>query len=238
MDAPQVNEKLEYLKIGFAFAGTLIGALIGAPLIEQFKARLGAREAWKAQSHEIVGTLRLIMGIVGAFDELRREAFGATDEVPRISMPALSRLRQFDFAQFDANVGKLAVLHPNDSKRSAVAQRLVQHLLVLRSHFRQLQTLEPITGVDLAQRSKFLGLSEMDTETLRRHDKRRVDLGRFLIGIYATRLGIQPMSLMIDTEIFQFEDAMSRYDLEESRRELAEQIAKFKHQAADRGDAQ
>ena len=84
-----VNEKVEYIRIGFAFAGALLGELLGTPFIEWFKDRLGAKRQWKTQRKDIVGTVRLTMGILRAFDELRIEAFGYPWEAVSFSLSVI-----------------------------------------------------------------------------------------------------------------------------------------------------
>lgn len=113
---PPSNPSFEYLKLALAFFGTLFGAIIGTPFIEWCKDKLGARRSWETQRNEIIATIRLILGLVQAFRELQRAAFGGP--AIEVSNTALKRLGKFDFKLFDENLTKLSALHPEESSRA------------------------------------------------------------------------------------------------------------------------
>ena len=213
---PPVNEAIEYVKVGFAFGGALLGSILGTPLIEWFKDRLGASRQWKTQRNEIVGTIRLIAGILAAFNEHRIAAFGHSWDRVKYSERGFERLLAFDFALFNDSLAKLSALQPEDSARSAVAQRLIQHLVVLKGYFQQLQAIQAISITRIPDKSTYLGLSEEDVSLLKESDGKYTDFQRFLCGIYARRLGIDALSLAVDHEIVKFERAMHDHDLQQS----------------------
>lgn len=231
-----VNETLEYIRIGFAFSGALLGALIGTPLVEWFKDQLGARRQWKTQRHDIVGTLRLTLGVLRAFAELRAEAFGLPGQPVVVSIPAFRRLAEFDLACLDSHSLKLSSLHPDDSARSAVAQRLVQHLFVLKTYLRQLQCLELVPITRMPENEVYFGLSDDDQSTLNASDAKYVALQRFLAGIYAQRLDINPLSLIVDEEVVNHEFAMASHDAAASQQELERHIREYRR-ATNKPDA-
>ena len=224
MSTPSANDTVEYLKIGFSFGGALLGAIIGTPLIEWFKDHLGAKRQWKTQRNDIVATIRLISGILRGFDELRAEAFGFRWAECEYSQGGFERLSKFDFTLLDESLSKLSALHPEESSRSAAAQRLIQHLVVLKIYFQQLQTLPPVEITRIPGMTKCLGLSVEDMEILKLSDQKYIAFQRFLGGIYARRMGIDALSLSIDREIMAFEDAMAQHDQDEIQERLRKSL--------------
>ena len=74
-----------------------------------------------------------------------------------------------------------------------------------------------------------------DEALLKESDKKYTAFQRFLCGIYAKRIGIDTISLAIDPEIMQFEQAMNEYDLQQSMDEgqrLMEQYKKMRTEDA------
>jgi hypothetical protein len=217
------EQEIEYLKIGLTFLGTLLGAIIGAPVVERIKDRLLAKRQWIVQRNEIVNSIRLIMGIFGAFDQLRVAAFGPRGSGTRVTMDASSlvpiiqfsasafqRLSKFDLSLVDPVLAKLSALHPDESQKSAVAQRLITHLLVTKANFLHLQTFEPISMTDVTTRTESLCLSDQDTQSIQVSDEEYDGLLIFLEGLYAPRLGIKSFSLTADREIISAEFAILR----------------------------
>ena len=225
---PPINETIEYVKVAFAFGGALLGSILGTPLIEWFKDRLGASRQWKTQRNEIVGTIRLIAGILSAFNEHRTAAFGYSSDRIEYSERGFDRLVNFEFTLLNESLAKLSALQPEDSARSAVAQRLIQHLVVLKGYFQQLQAIQAIRITRIPDKSTYLGLSEEDTFLLKESDKKYTAFQRFLCGIYAKRLGIDAVSLAIDQEIIKFERAMHDHDLQQSMEEGQRLLAQLK----------
>jgi hypothetical protein len=118
MNGTGVNATLEYLKIGFAFSGALLGAIIGTPPVEWFKDRLGAQRQWKTQRNEIVATIRLIFGMLQAFREIQIDAFGLVDDTDlnceQYSPSSFARLAKFDFKLLTDCLLKLSALQPKE----------------------------------------------------------------------------------------------------------------------------
>lgn len=232
MSTPSANDSLEYLRIGFAFSGALLGSILGTPLIEWFKDQLGARRHWKSQRSEIIGTVRLVTGILSGFHEMRIEAFGRLETV-ELSESALARLAMFDFALLDDSLVKLAALHPADSSRSAAAQRLIQHIVVLKSYFQQLQSVQAVALTRIPDKTSCLSLSSSDREILEGSDNKYVAFQRFLGGIYARRLEIDPISLTTDREIINFERALKEHDVNETLEKARRLFAKYKESKSE-----
>jgi hypothetical protein len=249
LQAP-VNPQIEYLKIGFTFAGTLLGTMIGAPLLEAIKDRLLANRQWTTQRNEIVTSIRLIKGIFGAFDQLRIEAFGrkglgmrtsidATALVPIIqfSEAAFQRLSKFDLSVVDPHLAKLSALHPDESQKSAVAQRLIVHILITKSHFQHLQTFEPISITDMTTRAKSPSLSDSDCASIQASDEKYNDPDIFLEALYAKRLGIKSFSLTADSEIMSAERKLSQLRADKAMSEYDKKRAEYLAEFGDHADS-
>jgi hypothetical protein len=225
-----VNDTLEYLKIGFAFSGALLGAIVGAPLVELFKDRIGAKRQWENQRNEIVSTIRLILGILNAFDNVRKQAFGkvalASTASLEISPVHFARLKKFDFTAFNDSVVKLSALHPEESKKSAAAQRLIEYLFSLKSYFECLQVVTPISVTRYEDKTTYLSLTENHQEFLKASDDEFRSLRRFLKEIYAQRMGIDRYSFTLDQEISKFEMDLANFYVEEAKRSLLEEYQK------------
>ncbi len=239
---PSSTADFEYLKLALAFFGTLFGAMIGTPFIDWCKDKIGARRSWETQRNEIIATIRLILGLVQAFREIQKAAFeGPTGEV---SSAALKRLQKFDFKLFDDSLMKLSALHPEESSQSAAAQRLIQHLVVAKLHLEQVQDISPVaitkisaTPVRILENGRptfipdkpnCLSIAEEDQKIIQSSDDAYVALTRFLSGIYAPRLGIEPMSLILDKEIIEFEHKMSEYDRLRQQQILEDALTEYR----------
>lgn len=72
-----------------------------------------------------------------------------------------------------------------------------------------------------------LSLTKEDQELIEASDKKYVAFTRFLYGIYAHRLGIKPISLILDEEIMKFEQEMSDYDLTRHQQILEDAITAY-----------
>jgi hypothetical protein len=214
------NESLEYLKIGFAFGGALLGSVIGTPMVEWFKDLLGARRTWKNQRREILSTIRLILGILRAFYEIRASAFGPKAEEPSYSERGFARLRKFDFSLFNQSMVKLSSIHPDDSAHSAIGQRLIQHLIVVQSHFEQMQSIKAISIRKTNENPSGFDLRDVDKIILVEAETKYLELNYFLRGLYAQRLGIKPKSLMIDDEIRDFENKIAKHVASQSTKKM------------------
>jgi hypothetical protein len=210
---------IEYYKIGFAFLGALLGAAVGTPFVEWFKDKLGARRQWENQRNEIVSTLRLILGILKAFDEIRWKAFkNVSSALPaemKISAFDFERLNKFDFILFDQSLAKLSALSPEESRKSAAAERLIQYLLSLRSYFEGLKGLVPVSLDGRQQGTSYLSLAEIDRVMVMHSDHEFMAFKRFLLGLYAERFGIDEDSLVYDHDIMDFEKTMLDEDIKE-----------------------
>lgn len=233
----EATENIEYLKIAFAFGGALVGGAIGTPLIEWFKDRLGAKRQWKTQRNEIVATLRLMIGILEAFRELRISAFGWPGAPVEFSHSGFESLKLFDFTLFNNSLVKLSALHPDDSSRSAVGQRLVQYLIVLGVRFRQLQSITPVIVTQWRDKATYPSLSEDDQKTLQESDQEFDEFKSFLYILYARRLGIDQLSLILDKEVSEFIDAMRQARIKNKVDELHRLQAQTNSVAGEKGSA-
>ncbi len=241
-------QQIEYLKIGFTFLGTLLGAIIGAPIVDRIKDRLLAKRQWIVQRNEIVNSIRLIMGIFGAFDQLRVEAFGPRGSATRVTMDASSlvpiiqfsgsafqRLSKFNLSVVDPVLAKLSALHPDESQKSAVAQRLITHLLVTKAHFLHLQTFEPISITDVTTRPC---LSDDDAQSIQASDEEYYALLLFLESLYAPRLGIKSFSLTADREIIVAELAILAARADNASRQLEVKLQDYRTKCGDQTNSE
>jgi hypothetical protein len=224
---PPSGETFDTLKTVLTFVAGMFGAVLGTPVIEWFKDRLGAKRQWQNQQNEIICTVRLVMGILGAFHDIREKAFpDVTDEIligrASVSKLEFELLKKFDLHIISESIPKLSALAPADSKRSQAAQRFIEHLVTVRSYFEALQTIVPIDVVSLSTGEPGLGLLESDKKLVRDGDQCFTHCKQFLAGYYGPKLGFKSFSTILDPEIWEFEDRIRAYELEAGQKKIRE----------------
>jgi hypothetical protein len=201
------DPNLDYIRVAFVFAGALLGGVLDTPIIELFKDRLGESRRWNTQKADIISSLRLVMGILDAIEEVKAEAFGVLysgassypNNVPKYSKSAFSRLKNFNFKLIDESIQKLSAVHPKESTKSAVSQRMVQYLLVIRGHLDEVKKVSP-------QNVQFSGSSFVldpdDNDVLKSYDKISRGFHIYVSGVYADTMGITKTSIILDKKVF------------------------------------
>jgi hypothetical protein len=217
-----------YIQIAFTFAGGLLGAAVGNPIVEWFKDRLAAQRHWQTQQEEIVSTIRLIGGVIEAFREIEKDAFCWTDrasvEEPLSYYPrGCARLANFDLTLIDQSLNKLAALHPVESRQSAIGQRLIHHLMVLKTDFEEIKKIGPVKRSSPEEK---LPLSIDASRLITESEERVWYFEQFLSELYAKRMGIDGLSLIYDLEVRSFDRRLRQQRNDAKREELAEQMKK------------
>jgi hypothetical protein len=186
----------------------LFGGLVSVPLAEVWKDTIGAGRQWRTQRSEIITTLRMVLGLLDAFSQVRGEAFEPIEGLPlsfKFRKEAAERLCRFNLEFIDTSLLKLAVLHPKQSERSGAAQRLIQEIVVLRGHCEQVKLVACAQVKKSSEHEGILALSDFDKSKFDQTNRAFETLRWFLIAVYCDRIKIDGFSTFYDLEIHKAE---------------------------------
>jgi hypothetical protein len=223
---------LDVLASFLPFALGMVSGLVAPSVIEWIKDALGARRRWEDRRNEIISTVRLVMGVLGAFESIRQQAFPDLTNANRtgrteVSKTDFERLKRVDLKILSDNIPKLSVLTPKESTKSQADQGFVKYLLTVLSYFQALQAIVPIPVESGSEKRSELELSHQDAKLVKESDYQFRMCG-FVADYYANKLGIDDLSLILDPE---FDSLISRiYEKD------AEEGAKLVKQAFERAD--
>jgi hypothetical protein len=186
---------IDHLKLWVPFVGGLLGGLLGSPILELFKDRLAAWRIWQVKRKEVIEALRFINTHLEAFWELRRNCFSEridarnrSDVIGTNPDLYLDPLQKFDLTETSKSIKVLIELRPGESEKKAIAQYLVQQLLVLIALIKSIQS---------AGRS-------CSENLLKEADDRFKELQFFLVSAYAEACGVQGMRLVPDSKVMVY----------------------------------
>src|SRR5438876_644239 len=114
----------EIISALIAAVAAFTGALIGGPLLERFKDRLGASRSWSSRKAEIVATLRLVLAQCDAFLELFDSYQNIQPRTPAVAAQYRAAMSSFGIAAALAPITGLTYLDPDFHQRSSAGQHL------------------------------------------------------------------------------------------------------------------